>query len=218
MHQAMAATLEHCVQEIRHIQQDARKSGSKVERPKWPMVILRSPKGWTGPAEVDGHKVEGFWRSHQVPLAEMREKASHLALLEEWLRSYRPQELFDDAGQLVSEQRDLAPQGVRRVGANPHANGGLLRRGLKLPQFRDYRVPVEKPGTTEVRPTQILGQFLRDVARDNPKNFRVFSPGENASNRLTALYEVTKKTWFGEYFPRMPMAASWHPTGGSWRG
>jgi len=201
MHQAMAATLEHCVQEIRHIQQDARKSGSKVERPKWPMVILRSPKGWTGPAEVDGHKVEGFWRSHQVPLAEMREKASHLALLEEWLRSYRPQELFDDAGQLVSELRDLAPEGARRMGANPHANGGLLRRGLKLPQFRDYRVPVEKPGTTEVGPTQILGQFLRDVARDNPTNFRVFSPDENASNRLTALYEVTKKTWLGEHFP-----------------
>ncbi len=165
------------------------------------MVILRSPKGWTGPKEVDGHKVEGFWRAHQVPLAEMHEKPSHLAMLEEWLRSYRPQELFDEAGRLLPELRDLAPKGTRRMGANPHANGGLLRRGLKLPDFRDYAVAVEKPGTTEVGPTQILGQFLRDVARNNPTNFRVFSPDENASNRLTALYEVTKKTWLGEYFP-----------------
>jgi xylulose-5-phosphate/fructose-6-phosphate phosphoketolase len=201
MHQAMAATLEHCVKEIRNIQQEARKSGCKVERPRWPMVVLRSPKGWTGPKEVDGHKVEGFWRSHQVPMAEMREKASHLALLEEWLRSYRPQELFEETGRLIPELRDLAPSGTRRMGANPHANGGLLRRGLKLPDFRDYAVAVEKPGTTEVAPTQILGQFLRDIARNNPTNFRVFSPDENASNRLTALYEVTKKTWLGEYFP-----------------
>ena len=201
MHQAMAATLEHCVNEIRRIQQEARNSTATVKRPVWPMVILRSPKGWTGPKEVDGHKVEGFWRAHQVPLAEMREKASHLALLEEWMRSYRPQELFDDAGHLLPELRELAPKGARRMGANPHANGGLLRRGLKLPDFRDYTVAVDKPGTTEAGPTQILGQFLRDVARNNPTNFRVFSPDENASNRLTALYEVTKKTWLGEYFP-----------------
>jgi len=201
MHQTMAATLEHCVRRIQHIQQEARKSGSEVKRPRWPMVILRSPKGWTGPKEVDGHKVEGFWRAHQVPLAEMHEKPSHLAHLEEWLRSYRPQELFDEAGRLLPELRELAPKGARRMGANPHANGGLLRRGLKLPDFRDYAVTVEKPGTIEVGPTQILGQFLRDVARSNPTNFRVFSPDENASNRLTALYEVTKKTWLGEYFP-----------------
>ena len=201
IHQAMAATLEHCVREIRRIQQEARHSAATVKRPVWPMVILRSPKGWTGPKEVDGHKVEGFWRSHQVPLAEMREKPSHLALLEEWMRSYRPQELFDEAGRLLPELRELAPKGARRMGANPHANGGLLRRGLKLPDFRDYAVAVDKPGTTEVGPTQILGQFLRDVARHNPTNFRVFSPDENASNRLTALYEVTKKTWLGEYFP-----------------
>src|SRR6516165_2250315 len=201
MHQAMAATLEHCVREIRRIQQEARKSGSDVKRPKWPMVILRSPKGWTGPKEVDGHKVEGFWRAHQVPMAEMHEKPAHLALLDEWLRSYRPQELFDEAGRLLPELRDLAPKGTRRMGANPHANGGLLRRGLKLPNFRDYAVAVERPGTIEVGPTQILGQFLRDVARHNPNNFRVLSPDENASNRLTALYEVTKKTWLGEHFP-----------------
>jgi xylulose-5-phosphate/fructose-6-phosphate phosphoketolase len=201
MHQAMAATLEHCVKEIRRIQQEARGSTSAVKRPRWPMVILRSPKGWTGPKEVDGHKVEGFWRAHQVPMAEMHEKPAHLVLLEEWLRSYRPQELFDDKGCLLPELQELAPKGERRMGANPHANGGRLRRALKLPDFRDYAVKVEKPGTTEAGPTQILGQFLRDIARDNPTNFRVFSPDENASNRLTALYEVTKKTWLGEYFP-----------------
>jgi xylulose-5-phosphate/fructose-6-phosphate phosphoketolase len=131
----------------------------------------------------------------------MHENPSHLALLEEWLRSYRPQELFDEAGRLLPELRDLAPKGERRMGANPHANGGLLRKALRLPDFRDYAVTVEKPGTTEVGPTQILGQFLRDVARNNPSNFRVLSPDENASNRLTALYEVTKKAWLGEYFP-----------------
>ena len=201
MHQAMAATLEHCIREIRRIQQEARRSVSEVKRPRWPMVILRSPKGWTGPKEVDGHKVEGFWRAHQVPMAEMHEKPAHLALLEEWLRSYRPQELFDEAGRLRPELRELAPKGERRMGANPHANGGLLRRALKLPDFRDYAVKVEKPGTIEVGPTQILGQFLRDIAHNNPNNFRVLSPDENASNRLAALYEVTKKAWLGEYFP-----------------
>jgi xylulose-5-phosphate/fructose-6-phosphate phosphoketolase len=201
MHQAMAATLEHSVREIRRIQREARGSGSELKRPRWPIVILRSPKGWTGPKEVDGHKVEGFWRAHQVPMAEMHEKPAHLALLEEWLRSYRPDELFDEDGRLLPELRELAPKGERRMGANPHANGGLLRRALRLPDFRDYAVTVGKPGTIEVGPTQVLGQFLRDVARNNPKNFRVLSPDENASNRLTALYEVTKKAWLGEYFP-----------------
>jgi xylulose-5-phosphate/fructose-6-phosphate phosphoketolase len=201
MHQAMAATLEHCVREIRRIQQEARKSPSEVKRPRWPMVILRSLKGWTGPKEVDGQKVEGFWRAHQVPLAELHENPSHLAMLEEWLRSYRPQELFDDSGRLLPELRELAPEGVRRMGANPHANGGLLRKALRLPDFQKYAVSAEKPGTTEVGPTQILGQYLRDIAHSNPTNFRVLSPDENASNRLTALYEVTKKAWLGEYFP-----------------
>jgi xylulose-5-phosphate/fructose-6-phosphate phosphoketolase len=200
MHQALAATLEHCIREIRRIQREARGSASKVERPRWPMVILRSLKGWTGPKEVDGHKVEGFWRAHQVPLAEIHENPSHLAMLEEWLRSYRPEKLFDAEGRLVPELRELAPQGTRRMGSNPHANGGLLRRALRLPDFRDYAVKADTPGTTEAGPTQVLGQFLRDIARDNPSNFRVFSPDENASNRLTALYEVTKKVWLGEYF------------------
>ena len=201
MHQAMAATLEHCIREIRRIQQEARKSGAEVKRPRWPMVILRSPKGWTGPKEVDGHKVEGFWRAHQVPIAEMHENPSHLALLEEWLRSYQPEKLFDEARRLLPELRELAPKGERRMGANPHANGGLLRKALKLPDFRDYAVPVEKPGTTEVGPTQILGQFCATSCGITPTNFRVLSPDENASNRLTALYEVSKKTWLGEYFP-----------------
>ena len=201
MHQAMAATLDHCVQEIRRIQQEARANASGVKRPRWPMIVLRSPKGWTGPSEVDGHKVEGFWRSHQVPLAGMHEKPAHLKQLEEWLRSYRPEELFDESGRLVAELRALAPEGRRRMGANPHANGGLLRKALSLPDFNTYAVETRKPGQIEVSPTQVLGQFLRDVARSNPQNFRVFSPDENASNRLAAIYEVTKKTWLGEYLP-----------------
>jgi xylulose-5-phosphate/fructose-6-phosphate phosphoketolase len=201
MHQAMAATLDHCVQEIRRIQQEARANASGVKRPRWPMIVLRSPKGWTGPSEVDGHKVEGFWRSHQVPLAGMHEKPAHLKQLEEWLRSYRPEELFDESGRLVAELRALAPEGRRRMGANPHANGGLLRKALSLPDFNTYAVETRQPGRIEVSPTQVLGQFLRDVARSNPQNFRVFSPDENASNRLAAIYEVTKKTWLGEYLP-----------------
>jgi xylulose-5-phosphate/fructose-6-phosphate phosphoketolase len=201
MHQAMAATLDHCVQEIRRIQQEARANPSGVKRPRWPMIVLRSPKGWTGPSEVDGHKVEGFWRSHQVPLAGMHEKPAHLKQLEEWLRSYRPEELFDEGGRLVPELRALAPEGRRRMGANPHANGGLLRKALSLPDFDTYAVETRQPGRIEVSPTQVLGQFLRDVARRNPQNFRVFSPDENASNRLAAIYEVTKKTWLGEYLP-----------------
>src|SRR5204863_6940734 len=168
MHQAMAATLEHCVREIRRIQQEARKSGSEVKRPRWPMVILRSPKGWTGPREVDGHRVEGFWRAHQVPMADIHENAAHLKLLEEWLHSYEPGELFDESGRLIPELRELAPKGPRRMSANPHANGGLLRKALHLPDFRSYAVAVPKPGTVEVEPTRVLGQFLRDVMRKNP--------------------------------------------------
>jgi len=201
MHQAMAATLEHCISEIQRIQKEARAVPSNVVRPRWPMVILRSPKGWTCPEEIDGHKVEGSWRSHQVPLAEIHENPAHLRILENWLRSYRPEELFDAEGRLVPELRELAPRGGQRMGANPHANGGLLRKSLRLPNFRDYAVEVEQPGRKEIGPTQVLGRFLRDTARYNPSNFRVLSPDENASNRLTALYDVTKKTWLGEYFP-----------------
>lgn len=202
MHQAIAATLEHCVVEIRRIQQEARSGNpADVRRPRWPMIILRSPKGWTGPTDVDGHKVEGFWRAHQVPLAELHEKPEHLAQLEAWLRSYHPGELFDEAGKLRPELRALAPEGARRMGANPHANGGLIRKSLRMPDFRDYAIDTPRPGALEISPTAVLGQFLRDVARDNPHNFRVFSPDENASNRLTAIYETTKKVWLGTYFP-----------------
>jgi len=200
MHQRMAAVMEHCVTEIRKIQQEAR-AGSVPERPRWPMIVLRSPKGWTGPKEVDGHKVEGFWRAHQVPLSGMKENPAHLKQLEEWLRSYKPEELFDENGRLIPELKELAPKGTRRMSANPHANGGLLRKALRLPDFRDYGVKVEKPGQTEVENTKPLGVFLRDTLKLNPINFRVFGPDENTSNKLDAVYQASKKTWMADYLP-----------------
>jgi xylulose-5-phosphate/fructose-6-phosphate phosphoketolase len=200
MHQQMAATLEKCVLEIRRIQEEARSSG-RATRALWPMIILRSPKGWTGPKEVDGHKVEGFWRAHQVPLAGVRENPAHLQLLEAWLRSYRPEELFDENGRLIPELKALPPVGTRRMSANPHANGGLLRKPLRMPDFRSYGVTVEKPGQTAAENTRPLGRFLRDIMRDNPKNFRVFGPDENTSNKLDAIYEVSKKLWLADYLP-----------------
>lgn len=200
MHQEMAGTLEECILEIRRIQQDAR-AGGRATRAQWPMIVLRSPKGWTGPKEVDGHKVEGFWRSHQVPLAGMRDNPAHLKLLEDWMRSYRPEELFDGSGRLVSELRALAPTGTRRMSANPHANGGSLRRNLRLPNFREYAVTVEKPGQATAENTRPLGQFLRDIMRQNLQTFRVFCPDENSSNRLDAIYEVSKKLWLADYLP-----------------
>jgi xylulose-5-phosphate/fructose-6-phosphate phosphoketolase len=200
MHQRMAAVMEHCVTEIRKIQQEAR-AGGVPERPRWPMIVLRSPKGWTGPKEVDGHKVEGFWRAHQVPLSGMKENPAHLKQLEEWLRSYKPEELFDTNGRLIQELKELAPKGVRRMSANPHANGGLIRKALRLPDFREYGVKVENPGQTEVENTKPLGVFLRDIVKLNPTNFRVFGPDENTSNKLDAIYEVSKKTWMADYLP-----------------
>ncbi len=200
MHQAMAATLDRCVQEIREIQHQAR-SGQNLSLPRWPMIILRSPKGWTSPAEVDGHKLEGFWRSHQVPMADVASNPNHLKLLETWMRSYKPEELFDQEGRLLAELRELAPQGNRRMGSNPHANGGLLCRDLFMPDFREYGIAVEKPGVTQAENTRPLGVFLRDVMQKNMTNFRVFSPDENTSNRLTALYEVTPKAWMAESLP-----------------
>ncbi|TCS72649.1 xylulose-5-phosphate/fructose-6-phosphate phosphoketolase [Sulfuritortus calidifontis] len=200
LHQTMAATLEACVAEIRSIQRLARASGIP-ERPRWPMIVLRTPKGWTGPKQVDGHKVEGYWRAHQVPLARVREDPAHLQLLEDWLRSYRPEELFDANGRLVPELRALAPRGKRRMSANPHANGGLLRRALRLPDFRAYRVEVAAPGASEVENTQPLGEFLRDILRQNPDNFRVFGPDETTSNRLSAVYQASKKTWLADQLP-----------------
>ncbi|BBA35907.1 phosphoketolase [Methylocaldum marinum] len=200
MHQAMAATLEHCVLEIRRIQQEAR-SGSAVTRPRWPMIVLRSPKGWTGPKTVDGHKIEGFWRSHQVPLAGVARNPEHLAMLEEWMRSYEPEKLFDSDGRLVPELKALAPVGSRRMSANPHANGGLLRKALKMPDFREYAAEVPKPGASESENTRPLGRLLRDVLCLNPGNFRVFGPDETTSNKLDDMYEASKKMWLADYLP-----------------
>lgn len=200
MHQTMAETMEECVLEIRRIQQAARKSGKAV-RPRWPMIVLRSPKGWTGPKKVDGHFVEGFWRAHQVPLSGIHGNAAHLRQLENWLRSYHPEELFDEQGRLIPELKALAPKGDRRMGANPHANGGALRKPLRLPDFRTYAIKVEKPGKITAENTRPLACFLRDIMRQNMNNFRVFSPDENSSNRFDAIYEATKKLWLADYRP-----------------
>ena len=200
MHQAMAATLDQCVQTIRSFQQEARTT-RLAKRPAWPMIVLRTPKGWTAPAEVDGHKLEGLWRSHQVPLAGVKKNPAHLKQLENWMRSYKPEELFDKNGALVSELRELTPAGNRRMGANPHANGGLLKKPLKLPDFRNYEFKVEKPGQLEAENARPLGKFLRDVMKLNMNTFRVFGPDENTSNKLDNIYEVSKKFWIAEYFP-----------------
>ena len=200
MHQLMAATMDECISAIKEIQEKAR-SGDKVERPRWPMIVLRSPKGWTGPKEVDGHKVEGYWRSHQVPLAGIHESKQHFKQLEQWLRSYGAQELFDENGRLIEELRELAPSGERRMSANPSANGGLLCKPLSLPDFRNYAVTVKEPGVVSEENTRPLGELLRDVLRANPDNFRVFGPDETKSNRLQAVLEASKKTWMADMLP-----------------
>jgi xylulose-5-phosphate/fructose-6-phosphate phosphoketolase len=199
MHQLMAHTLETVHAEIRRIQDEARGTG-EARCPQWPMIVLRTPKGWTGPKEVDGRKVEDFWRAHQVPF-EVHKNPDHLKLLEKWMKGYRPEKLFDESGALIPELKELAPSGARRMSANPVANGGLLRDTLRLPDFRDYSVDVQEPGMTSARNTHVLGVFLRDVMRGNMTNFRVFGPDETASNRLTAIYEVTGKTWLAETKP-----------------
>jgi len=200
MHQQMAATLEQCVQDIRAIQEHARRSGD-THRPRWPMIVLRSPKGWTGPKTVDGHQVEGSWRSHQVPLSGVRENPAHLAQLEAWLRSYQPEQLFDESGKLRAELKKLAPVGTRRMGANPHANGGRLRKPLRMPDFRDYAAELPAPGQLRAENTRPLGKFLRDIMRLNMSNFRVFSPDENSSNKLDDVYAVSEKTWLADKLP-----------------
>jgi xylulose-5-phosphate/fructose-6-phosphate phosphoketolase len=200
MHQAMAATLEHCVLEIRKIQDEARRTG-KASRPRWPLVILRSPKGWTAPRKVDGHYLEGFWRAHQIPLPDVHSNPAHLQLLEKWLRSYEPEKHFDEAGRLIPELRALPPKGTRRMSANPVANGGLLRKPLDMPDFRTLGVDVKKPGTIQVGNCGFLGALMREIMRLNKDNFRLFGPDESQSNRLDAVYEVSGKAWLGEYFP-----------------
>ena len=198
MHQLMAATLDTALADIQSIQRDARDKGF-TQRPRWPVVVLRSPKGWTGPKEVDGLPTENSFRSHQVPLAELTSKPGHLKMLEDWMLSYRPDELFDESGRLRPELAELAPTGERRMGANPHANGGLLLRDLKMPDFRDYAVDCPKPGTVEAEATREMGRFLRDVMKLNieSRNFRVMGPDETSSNRLSALFEVTERVSTG---------------------
>ena len=202
MHRKMAETLDAIVAEIQSIQKNARGSGT-AKRPRWPMIILRTPKGWTGPKEADGKKTEGFWRSHQVPFAEMESKPEHVKLLETWMKSYKPEELFDKNGKLIPELAELAPRGNRRMGSNPHANGGLLLKELKMPDFRDYAVDVPGPGQVSAEATRIMGTFLRDVMKLNKesRNFRVMGPDETASNRLSALFEVTDRAWMAETIP-----------------
>jgi xylulose-5-phosphate/fructose-6-phosphate phosphoketolase len=200
MHQTMARALDQCIQEIHQFQTAARHNND-ITRPLYPMIVLRSPKGWTGPKELDGHKLEGSWRSHQVPLKEVKNKPEQLQMLSNWLQSYRPAELFDDQGKLRAEFRSIAPHGCQRMGSNPHANGGLLRKMLHLPDFRQYAIPITTPGRVETSNTYPLGVFLRDIIQANPDNFRLFGPDETASNQLQAVYEATKKVWWGNYLP-----------------
>ena len=200
MHQRMAATLERAIGEIRAAQRAARDSNT-ASRPRWPMIVLRSPKGWTGPKEINGHKVEGSWRSHQVPFGDVRNNPANLKLLENWMKGYKPEELFTEEGALQPTLRALAPRGHRRMSANPHANGGLLRRELRLPDFRKYAVPVTARGTSEYENTKPLGEYLRDVLANNPTSFRVFGPDETASNRLQAVYGASKKAWMADLLP-----------------
>src|SRR5262245_54989578 len=199
MHQKMAATLEQTIGEIRAQQKTARESNTP-SRPRWPMIVFRSPKGWTGPKEIREHKVEAFWRAHQVPF-DVRDNPANLKLLEDWMRSYKPEELFDASGKLVPELKALAPKGNRRMSASPHANGGLLRKELKLPDFRTYAVDVPNRGAAEYENTKPLGEYLRDVMKGNMTSFRVFGPDETASNRLQAVYEASKKTWMADMLP-----------------
>ena len=196
MHETMAATLDEAVEAIRNIQQDAREH-SNLTRPRWPMIVLKSPKGWTGPKWVDGLQIEGTFRAHQVPLSDPAAHPEHLKMLEDWLRSYRPEELFDETGRLQPELAELAPEGQRRMGANPHANGGLLLRDLIMPDFRDYAVKVPSPGSVTAADTHELGVFLRDVVKLNQdhRNFRIFGPDETLSNRLNAVFQVTDRQW-----------------------
>lgn len=202
MHRAMAETLETVIGKIKTIQQRARSEGYQ-ERPRWPMIILKTPKGWTGPKEVDGHPTEGSWRSHQVPFSDLQHNPKRLKLLESWMKSYKPEELFDKKGTLIPELAALAPEGARRMGANPQANGGLLLRELRMPNFRDYAVNIQSPGIVQAEATRIMGNFLRDIVKlnDEHRNFRVFGPDETASNRLSALFEVTNRTFNGEILP-----------------
>jgi len=212
MHQAMAATLDRCVEAIRGAQAEARRTGVAA-RPRWPMIVLRSPKGWTAPPELDGHMLEGSWRAHQVPIPGVKTDPARLAVLERWMRSYRPEELFEAAGAPVPLVREVAPKGSRRMGANPRANGGLLKKALRLPDFRSYAVELPGPGKAQAENTRPLGAFLRDVMRANGDRFRVFGPDETTSNRLDAVYEASRKLWLAETFREDADGAQLAPDG-----
>ncbi len=212
MHKKMAAALDEAADEIKSIQENAQ-AEKKTERPFWPMIILRSPKGWTGPEKVDGKLTEGSWRSHQVPLSDMAAKPERVKQLEKWMKSYKPEELFDSEGRLLPELAELAPRAGLRMGENPHANGGSLMRALRMPDFRKYAVKVARPGAAESEATKVLGVFLRDVMEMNPSNFRLFGPDETASNRLDAVYEASKKTWLGSYLPEDKDGGELSPSG-----
>ncbi|HEU5324628.1 MAG TPA: phosphoketolase family protein [Candidatus Limnocylindria bacterium] len=201
VHRAFAAALDRALDAIADIQRRARSGKGEAKRPRWPMIVLRTPKGWTGPEEVDGKPVENTWRSHQVPMADVRDNRKHLKLLEDWMRSYRPDELFDESGRLRPELAGLAPRGERRMSANPVTNGGAVLQGLRLPDFRDYAVEVTEPGGVTSEATRVLGEFLRDVIDRNPTSFRLFGPDETASNRLQAVFEKTDKAWMAERLP-----------------
>ena len=194
MHELMATVLERAIKDIRQFQTTARAT-KDATRPRWPMIILRSPKGWTGPKIVDGVQVEGTFRAHQVPLLVDHEHPQHLAQLESWMKSYKPEELFDKTGRLVDELAELAPKGERRMGANPHANGGILLRDLRMPDFREHAVRVPAPGAVDGQDTMVLAKFLKDVVKLNEGNFRIFGPDETLSNLLGAVFEVTSRQW-----------------------
>jgi len=212
MHQQMAQTLETCIGEIRSIQEHARSTGDTT-RPRWPMIVLRSPKGWTGPKEVDGHKVENFWRAHQVPVLDPVTNPKSLKIVEQWMRSYKPEELFDENGSLIEELKAMAPNGDRRISANPHANGGRLRRSLDLPDIREYAFAVKEAGATYHSPTEVLATFLRDVIKRNMDNFKLFGPDETASNKLDGVYEVSGKRWMAEIKPEDSDGGALSPDG-----
>lgn len=213
MHQAMAATLEHCVTEIKKIQKEARESGKAV-RPMWPMIVLRTPKGWTGPRKIDEKYLEGFWRAHQVPITDVRTNPEHLKLLENWMKSYEPDRLFGERGAISDELREaICPSGNRRMSANPVANGGQLKKPLKLPDFKDYAINVDNPGVTFAASMVNMSVYLRDVIANNKKTFRLFGPDETESNKLAKVYEAGQKVWMGEYFPEDADGGNLTPAG-----